>query len=44
MSSPSVVFVLGKPLHDARPQSTERILLVFFGAGFTASAALAEFC
>ncbi len=43
MSSPSVMFVLAKTLRDARPQRNEKALLVSFGAGFTAFAALAEF-
>jgi alkylresorcinol/alkylpyrone synthase len=44
MSSPSVMFVLDKTLREAKPRRNERALLVSFGAGFTAFAALAEFC
>jgi alkylresorcinol/alkylpyrone synthase len=43
MSSPSVMFVLGRVLSDARPAPGERALLISFGAGFTAFAALVEF-
>jgi len=41
MSSPSVRFVLDRILHEARPHQTG--LLLSFGAGFTAFAALVEF-
>lgn len=44
MSSPSVMFVLSKVLREANPQSGEKALLVSFGAGFTAFAALTEIC
>ena len=43
MSSPSVMFVLGKVLSEARPGHGEKSLLISFGAGFTAFAALIEF-
>jgi alkylresorcinol/alkylpyrone synthase len=43
MSSPSVMFVLSKVLCEAGPQRNEKALLVSFGAGFTAFAALVEF-
>jgi predicted naringenin-chalcone synthase len=43
MSSPSVMFVLDKVLREGRPRPRQRALLVSFGAGFTAFAALAEF-
>jgi predicted naringenin-chalcone synthase len=43
MSSPSVLFVLDGILHEARPQSGDTGLLLSFGAGFTAFAALVEF-
>jgi predicted naringenin-chalcone synthase len=43
MSSPSVMFVLKKILTEGRPSPGERALLISFGAGFTAFAALAEF-
>jgi len=44
MSSPSVMFVLDRILRQAPPQTGDRALLVSFGAGFTAFAALVEFC
>jgi alkylresorcinol/alkylpyrone synthase len=44
MSSPSVMFVLDKTLREAKPRPNQRALLLSFGAGFTAFAALAEFC
>ena len=44
MSSPSVMFVLERTLCQAKPQSGDRGLLLSFGAGFTAFAALVEFC
>ncbi len=43
MSSPSVLFVLRDILDKGRPQSGQRGLLVAFGAGFSAFAALLEF-
>jgi predicted naringenin-chalcone synthase len=43
MSSPSVMFVLDKILREARPAPGSRGLLLSFGAGFTAFAALVEF-
>jgi alkylresorcinol/alkylpyrone synthase len=43
MSSPSVLFVLQKVLSEAQPHSGERSLLLAFGAGFAAFAALVEF-
>jgi predicted naringenin-chalcone synthase len=43
MSSPSVMFVLKKILNDAKPRARDRALLISFGAGFTAFAALVEF-
>jgi len=43
MSSPSVMFVLSKVLAEAKPGQGEKALLISFGAGFTAFAALVEF-
>ncbi|MBN1362163.1 MAG: hypothetical protein JW993_16325 [Sedimentisphaerales bacterium] len=43
MSSPSVMFVLSRTLRDARPGANGKAVLVSFGAGFTAFAALVEF-
>ncbi|MCL5282879.1 MAG: 3-oxoacyl-ACP synthase [Planctomycetes bacterium] len=43
MSSPSVMFVLDRILHEARPKSGQTGLLLSFGAGFTAFASLVEF-
>jgi alkylresorcinol/alkylpyrone synthase len=43
MSSPSVLFVLDRILREARPQPHDTGLLLSFGAGFTAFAALVEF-
>lgn len=43
MSSPSVMFVLDRILRDAKPEPGSRGLLLSFGAGFTAFAALVEF-
>jgi predicted naringenin-chalcone synthase len=43
MSSPSVLFVLQKVLTEAMPRSGQRGLLLAFGAGFAAYAALVEF-
>jgi len=43
MSSPSVMFVLDRILREARPKSGDTGLLLSFGAGFTAFAALVEF-
>jgi alkylresorcinol/alkylpyrone synthase len=44
MSSPSVLFVLDKVLREGRPEPHDKGLLLSFGAGFTAFAALVEFC
>jgi predicted naringenin-chalcone synthase len=44
MSSPSVMFVLERILREARPKPGDTGLLLSFGAGFTAFAALVEFC
>lgn len=43
MSSPSVLFVLQRLLQEGRPRPGQRGLLLSFGAGFTAFAALIEF-
>jgi predicted naringenin-chalcone synthase len=43
MSSPTVLFVLDKILREARPQHGDTGLVLAFGAGFTAFAALVEF-
>ena len=43
MSSPSVLFVLREILDSARPQPGQKGLLLAFGAGFSAFAALLEF-
>lgn len=43
MSSPSVMFVLSRTLREARPQPRAKGMLIAFGAGFTAFAALVEF-
>ena len=43
MSSPSVLFVLQRLLREDRPRPGQRGLLLSFGAGFTAFAALVEF-
>jgi len=43
MSSPSVMFVLDKVLREAGPCQGEKALLISFGAGFTAFAAMVEF-
>jgi alkylresorcinol/alkylpyrone synthase len=43
MSSPSVLFVLRRLLDEAAPRPGERGLLLAFGAGFTAFAALVSF-
>jgi len=43
MSSPSVLFVLKKILDEGKPQPGQKGLLLSFGAGFTAFAALVEF-
>jgi len=43
MSSPSVMFVLSKVLREGGPRRREKALLISFGAGFTAFAALVEF-
>ncbi len=43
MSSPTVLFVLDKILREARPQHGDLGLVLSFGAGFTAFAALVEF-
>jgi predicted naringenin-chalcone synthase len=42
MSSPTVMFVLKRILDEASPQRGDRALLLSFGAGFTAFAALVE--
>jgi len=42
MSSPTVLFVLKKILDEANPRKNDRALLLSFGAGFTAFAALVE--
>jgi predicted naringenin-chalcone synthase len=44
MSSPTVMFVLRKILDAASPRKHDRLLLLSFGAGFTAFAALVEAC
>jgi predicted naringenin-chalcone synthase len=44
MSSPTVLFVLDKILRAGRPRRGDLGLLLSFGAGFTAFAALVEFC
>jgi predicted naringenin-chalcone synthase len=43
MSSPSVLFVLKRMLEQDRPQRGQRGLMLSFGAGFSAYAALIEF-
>jgi len=43
MSSPSVLFVLREILDSARPQPGQKGMLLAFGAGFSAFAALMEF-
>lgn len=43
MSSPSVLFVLERVLRETPPHPGEKALLISFGAGFTAFAALVEF-
>jgi predicted naringenin-chalcone synthase len=43
MSSPSVMFVLDRILREAKPEPDSTGLLLSFGAGFTAFAALIEF-
>jgi len=43
MSSPSVLFVLDRILREARPRLHQTGLLLSFGTGFTAFAALVEF-
>ena len=43
MSSPSVLFVLREILDTARPQPGQKGMLLAFGAGFSAFAALLEF-
>ena len=43
MSSPSVLFVLKRVIELGRPKRGERGLMLAFGAGFTAFAALIEF-
>ena len=43
MSSPTVMFVLDRTLREANPHRGDRALLLSFGAGFTAFAALIEF-
>jgi predicted naringenin-chalcone synthase len=44
MSSPSVLFVLNRVLTETPPHPGEKALVISFGAGFTAFAALVEFC
>jgi predicted naringenin-chalcone synthase len=43
MSSPSVLFVLREILDSGRPQPGQKGMLLAFGAGFSAFAALMEF-
>lgn len=43
MSSPSVLFVLREILDSGRPQPGQKGMLLAFGAGFSAFAALIEF-
>jgi predicted naringenin-chalcone synthase len=43
MSSPTVLFALERILRDGRPAAGDRGLLLSFGAGFSAFAALVEF-
>ncbi len=43
MSSPSVLFVLKRVLEEDRPKPGEKGLMLAFGAGFSAFAALVEF-
>ena len=43
MSSPSVLFVLREILNSGRPKSGQKGMLLAFGAGFSAFAALMEF-
>jgi alkylresorcinol/alkylpyrone synthase len=43
MSSPSVLFVLKRMLEQGPPARGQRGLLLSFGAGFSAHAALVEF-
>lgn len=43
MSSPTVMFVLRRILEEGKPQSGEKGLIVSFGAGFSAFAALVVF-
>jgi len=43
MSSPSVLFILDRVLREGRPRPGERGLMVAFGAGFSAYAALLQF-
>jgi predicted naringenin-chalcone synthase len=43
MSSPSVLFVLREILDSGRPQLGQKGMLLTFGAGFSAFAALMEF-
>jgi alkylresorcinol/alkylpyrone synthase len=43
MSSPSVLFVLREILDSGRPQPGQKGMLLTFGAGFSAFAALIEF-
>jgi predicted naringenin-chalcone synthase len=43
MSSPSVLFVLREILDNGRPQPGQKGMLLAFGAGFSAFAALMEF-
>jgi predicted naringenin-chalcone synthase len=43
MSSPSVMFVLDRVLREGHPRPGQKGLMISFGAGFTAFAALVEF-
>lgn len=43
MSSPSVLFVLQKLVQEQRPREGERGVMISFGAGFSAFAALVQF-
>jgi alkylresorcinol/alkylpyrone synthase len=43
MSSPSVLFVLKRAMEQGRPRPGQKGLMLSFGAGFTAHAALVEF-
>ena len=43
MSSPSVLFVLERMINEQKPERGEKGVLLSFGAGFSAFAALVEF-